>query len=188
MNKIAAAALCLALSTPALAQSAGEKSGINSLMGISPSTADFVKEAAVSDMFEIQSSQLAEQKVSDTLTKAFAEHMIKDHSKTTSELKSMVQDGQVKAEIPDQLDASHQNQLDKLKSLDGTNFTKQYHADQYKGHKDAVSLFKRYADGGDNPVLKAWAEKTLPTLEDHLREAQDLDQAKKSDNTPVTSD
>ena len=44
------------LATPALAQSIGEKTGMNSTLGISPTTADFVKEAATSDMFEIQSS------------------------------------------------------------------------------------------------------------------------------------
>jgi putative membrane protein len=43
------------------------------------------------------------------------------------------------------------------------------------GHKDAVSLFERYGKGGDDPELKDWANKTLPTLRDHLKMAQDLD-------------
>jgi putative membrane protein len=42
-------------------------------------------------------------------------------------------------------------------------------------HKDAVSLFERYGKGGDNPDLKAWASKTLPDLQGHLKMAQDLD-------------
>ena len=56
---------CLALvllATPATAQSVGEKTGINSTLGISPATEDFVKQAAISDMFEIQSSQLARER------------------------------------------------------------------------------------------------------------------------------
>ena len=53
---------CVLLAGPALAQSAGEKTGVNSVLGISPTTADFVKEAAISDMFEIQSSKLAQDK------------------------------------------------------------------------------------------------------------------------------
>jgi len=175
MNKVVAMSLCLVFSSPALAQSIGEKSGVNSVLGVSPTTADFVKEAAISDMFEIQSSELAEQKAADPQTKAFAERMVKDHTKTSSELKTLVDNGKVKAEIPTQLDSSHQGMLDKLKSLNGADFTKQYHSDQDSGHKDAVSLFKRYADGGDNPDLKAWAGKTLPTLDDHLKMAQDLD-------------
>jgi putative membrane protein len=49
-------------SSAALAQSAGEKTGVNSTLGISPTTADFVKEAATSDMLEIESSKVAQQK------------------------------------------------------------------------------------------------------------------------------
>jgi putative membrane protein len=53
---------CLLPAGPALAQSVGEKTGVNSTLGISPTTADFVKEVATSDMFEIQSNKLAEEK------------------------------------------------------------------------------------------------------------------------------
>jgi len=53
---------CLLFAGPALAQSVGEKTGVNSTLGIAPTTADFVKEAAISDMFEIASNKLAEDK------------------------------------------------------------------------------------------------------------------------------
>ncbi|MGY2048310.1 DUF4142 domain-containing protein [Methylobacterium sp. JK268] len=162
------------LATPVLAQSLSEKSGLNSLVGAAPSTADFVKEAAISDMFEIQSSQLAAER-SDDQTKQFATKMIADHQKTSSDLKTMVQSGKVKAEIPTALDSTHQSKLDKLKSLNGADFTKQYHSDQVKAHKDAVDLFQRYAKGGDTEDLKAWAGKTEPDLAQHLKMAEDLD-------------
>jgi putative membrane protein len=53
-------------------------------------------------------------------------------------------------------------------------FTKQYRSDQVDAHKDAVSLFERYADGEDNPALKGWAVKTLPALRNHLEMAEQL--------------
>jgi putative membrane protein len=176
MKKILMMTTCLLLAGPAAAQSVGEKSGLNSLIGVSPSTPDFVKEVAISDMFEIQSSQLVLQKaVDDSATKAFAERMTADHEKTSSELKAMVESGKVKANLPSQLDSAHQSKLDKLKSLNGADFLKQYHSDQDAGHKDAVSLFQRYAKGGDDPALKDWAAKTLPTLDEHLKSAENLD-------------
>lgn len=58
MNKLAIIAIWLLFAAPALAQSVGEKSGVNSLLGLSPSTADFVKEVAVSDMFESSRASL----------------------------------------------------------------------------------------------------------------------------------
>lgn len=171
MKKLLIASTVLLLATPALAQSVGEKTGVNSALGVSPSTPDFVKEAAISDMFEIQSSKLAEQKKPDAKTKAFAEKMVTDHERTSSDLKALAQ-----APIPTALDSAHQSMLDKLKSLNGKDFVKQYHDDQVNAHKEAVSLFERYAKGGDDAQLKAFAGKTLPTLQEHLKLAENLEQ------------
>ncbi len=175
MRRSAAVLVLTLLASPAFAQSAGEKTGVNSVLGIAPSTADFVKEAASSDMFEIQSSQLAAQQSKDQATKDFAAKMIADHQKTTSDIKGMVTSGAVKADIPTTMLPSHQSMLDKLKGLQGDDFTKRYHDEQVTAHKDAVSLYQRYAKGGDNQGLKDWAGKTLPVLEDHLKMAQDMD-------------
>ena len=114
-------------------------------------------------------------KVSDDATKTFARHMITDHSKTTSKLEDLIDSGKVKAKPPTVLDNSHQSMLDKLKSLSGADFKKEYLDDQVKGHKDAVDLFKRYSKGGTNPDLKQFAETVLPTIEQHLDMAQNLD-------------
>jgi putative membrane protein len=177
MKCLAASFALVLFAAPAFAQSVGEKTGVNSTLGISPTTADFVKEAATSDMFEIQSSQLAQER-GNAAEKSFAATMIKDHQKTTDDLKSMVSGGDLKVELPTALDSSHQSKIDKLKSLKGADFSSRYDSDQLSGHKDAVSLFERYAKGGDNPKLKEWADKTLPALRHHLEMAQDLSSGK----------
>src|ERR1700709_1214432 len=141
---------CVVLAGPALAQSVGEKSGVNSTLGIAPTTADFVKEVAISDMFEIQSNTLAQDK-GNAPEKSFAAQMVTDHTKTSTELKGLVSSGKVKAEVPSALDSSHQSKLDKLKGLNGGDFTKQYESDQVSAHTDAVNLFDRYSKGGENP-------------------------------------
>jgi putative membrane protein len=168
---------CLLLAAPALAQSVGEKAGINSTLGISPTTADFVNEVAVSDMFEIQSNTIARDK-GNAAEKAFASQMVTDHTKTSTELKGLVSSGKVKAELPPAIDSSHQSKLDKLKGLNGKDFSSSFDSMQVDAHKDAVSLFERYANGGDNADLKAWAGKTLPTLKHHLEMAENLTKGK----------
>jgi putative membrane protein len=173
MKYLAPSVALVLLATPVLAQSVGEKTGVNSVLGITPATADFVKEAAISDMFEIQSSRLAQER-GNASEKPFAATMIKDHQKTSDELKAMTSGDDLKAELPTALDSSHQSSLDKLKSLNGADFSSRYDSDQVSGHKDAVSLFERYAKGGDNPKLKDWADRTLPTLRHHLEMAQAL--------------
>jgi putative membrane protein len=174
MKMIIVMASASMLATSAFAQSAAEKSGINSLVGVPPKTEDFVKEAAASDMFEIESSKLAAERAGST-TKTFAQQMIADHQKTTTELKQLVEGGKVKAAIPTAMSSSQKGMLDKLKGLQGDDFTKQYNSDQVSAHEDAVDLFKRYGDEGENADLKAWAAKTRPALEHHLQMAKDLD-------------
>jgi putative membrane protein len=156
-----------------MAQSAAEKTGVNSLIGVAPKTADFVQEAATSDMFEIESSKLALER-GDAATKAFAQQMVTDHEKTSSELKALISGGKVQAQLPAAMTSAQQDMLDKLKGLQGDDFIKQYHSDQESAHEDAVDLFKRYGEGGDNAELKAWAASTRPALEHHLQMAEDL--------------
>ena len=167
----------LLLSTAAFAQSTGEKTGVNSMLGIAPKTADFIKEAAMSDMLEIDSAKLAEQK-GNAAEKTFAAQMIADHTKTSAELKGMVS-GDLKAAIPTALDDSSRKKLDKLKNAKPEDFASQYDPMQVSAHKDAVSLFERYAKGGDHPKLKDWAGQTLPTLQHHLEMAQDMNKNRK---------
>lgn len=165
------------LATAAFAQSAGEKTGVNSALGIAPKTEDFVKQAAMSDMLEIESSKLAQQKGNAT-EKTFAGQMIADHTKTSAELKGMVS-GEMKAAIPTALDDSSQKKLDKLRDSKPEDFASEYDPMQVSAHKDAVSLFERYAKGGDDPKLKDWAGKTLPALQHHLEMAQDMNKNRK---------
>jgi putative membrane protein len=139
-----------------------------------PAMQEFVNKVAISDMFEIQSSQLALDKQADRDTKPFAERMIKDHQKTSKELKALIDKGTVKASLPTALDSEHQKMLDDLKAKTGRDFDVAYDQIQLKAHQDAVTLFDAYAKAGDNSDLKKWAAKTLPHLKKHLAMAQKL--------------
>ena len=166
------AASTLFLSSAALAQSAGEKTGVNSALGIAPKTEDFIKEAAMSDMTEIAAAKLGQER-GNAQEKTFAGQMIADHTKTSDELKSIAP-ADAKTAIPANLDSSSQSKIDKLKNAKPSDFSSDFDSMQVSAHKDAVSLFERYAKGGDDPKLKDWAGKTLPTLQHHLEMAQNL--------------
>lgn len=172
-------ALMLALaSTAASAQSTMEKTGVNSALGVAPKTQDFVTEAAVSDMMEIAAAKIALQK-GDADEKQFADQMVKDHTQTSTELKALVSSGDVQATLPTSPDSSSQKKIDKLNAATRKDFRGEYDPMQVSAHKSAVSLFERYAKGGDNVKLKDWAQKTLPHLQHHLEMANALDQRKK---------
>jgi putative membrane protein len=174
MKPIRLAPAVFFLATAAFAQSTAETTGVNSTLGIPPRTEDFVKEVSMSDMFEIESSKLALER-GRAATKAFAQQMIEAHQKTTADLKALLDSGKVKAQPGSAMSEDQQESLDELKKLSAADFDSAYQDDQEDAHEDAVDVFKRYAEEGDNPDLKAWAAKTVPDLEHHLQMAQDLE-------------
>jgi len=175
MNKLIVSSACAVFLLAPLAhgQSVGEKTGVNSTLGISPTTQDFVTEAANSDMLEVAAAKVAQDK-GNADEKKFAEQMATDHTKTTADLKGLVASGDVKATIPAKLDDSSQKKLTELQDAKPQDFAGYYDPMQVSAHKDAVSLFERYSKSGDNSMLKDWAGKTLPTLQHHLQMAEDL--------------
>ena len=169
---ILALAIASAFTSAAWAQSVSEKTGVNSALGITPKTEDFIKEAAMSDLLEVGAAKIAQQK-GDPDEKKFAEAMITDHDKTSTELKGLVPSDMTSA-IPTSLDNSSQKKLDKLNDAKPNDFASEYDPMQVSAHEDAVSLFERYSKGGDNAKLKDWASKTLPALQHHLQMAEQM--------------
>jgi putative membrane protein len=173
MIRLALYAACsLIVAAPAFAQSASEKLGINSALGISPSTQDFANEVAMNEMLEIELSKLAEER-GNAKTKEFAAKILKDHREASAHLKGLVQSGSVKVSIPTVLDNIRLEKLDKIKKLNGADFDKAFEDIQASIHNDAVSIFERYGAGGDHPDLKVFAFKHLPDLREHWRLARD---------------
>jgi putative membrane protein len=160
--------------TAAFAQSATEATGVNSALGVAPKTEDFVLEASASDKFEIASSKLALQN-GDEAVKTFAQQMITDHEKTSAELKALIDSGKVKGAPVPAITDDDKKRVDNLGKLEAADFNKEYVDEQVEAHEDAVDLFKRYSEEGENPELKAWAAKTLPALQHHYMMAQELD-------------
>lgn len=135
--------------------------------------AEFVRRAALSDMFETESSELAAIK-GDAATREFAVKMNEGHQKTSSELGVLVKDKATDLPLPARLDADLQRKVDRLSGLDGTAFTSEYANDQVAAHEEAIRLFTDFASSGSASPLRSWAEKTLPKLKEHLQDARSL--------------
>lgn len=174
MKKTILTAAFLMTATAAFAQSAAESTGANSVLGRAPTTADFIMQASASGMYEIESSKLALTK-GDDATKKFAQQMITDHEKDSAELKALIDSGKVQGNPVTALTEDDKEDVDELAKLEGADFIEEYFDDQVEAHEDAVDLFKRYAEEGENADLKAFAAKTLPALEHHYKMAQDMD-------------
>jgi len=173
MRALALSSLLIAFAAPAFGQSStGPTEG--SAFGIAPLTQDFVTLTLQAEMLEVQSGQLALMRAENGKAKDFAHRAIEDRE-AANELKGLVSNGQVRAIEPLFLGKKNAAQIDKLWTLQGAEFTQAYNDLQVSMHKDAVSLFERYARDGDSAELKAFANKHLPDLRQQLQQAEALE-------------
>ena len=133
----------------------------------------FAAAAAASDLFEIESSKLAQSQASGAKVKDFAAMLVKDHTNSTSELKGIAAKENITL-APPSLDADKQAKLDALKAAKGEDFDRLYISQQVPAHEQALQLMQGYAAGGDNAAVKAFASKTAPVIQKHLDEAKAL--------------
>ena len=132
----------------------------------------FVTKATNGGMYEVESSKQALEKAKDASVKQFAQRMIDDHSKANKEIESIAAKNGVN--VPKNLDKAHAAKLKTLSAAKGTAFDRTYVQQQTDAHRQAVTLFRDYAAKGENAELKAFAGQTLPTLESHTKEVQEL--------------
>jgi putative membrane protein len=136
--------------------------------------ASFVKVVSSSNMFEIESSRMAEEKATSEDVKAFAKQMIADHTKAGKDLKAAAKLEGEPAAAPA---PKHAAMLKLLEGASGPEFQTLYIEMQNTAHMEAVTLFATYAKGGDDAAVKAFAAKTLPTLEMHKKHVMALAKA-----------
>lgn len=167
MNRIlyaVAMALVIVLTTFSGLAPAGE-SGLTS--------ATFVEKAAQDGRMEVELGQVAAARSRDDDVRAFARRMVTDHTKANAELAIIAKNAALP--MPGELDEAHRRMIDELSAQAGEDFDAQYAQHMAKDHAEAVKLF-RAAVGttGIDPALAAFAERTLPTLEEHKRMADQL--------------
>ena len=148
----------------------------------------FAMTAAMDGMTEVELGRLATERGASDAVKQFGQRMVDDHSKANDELKQWAATAGVT--LPTALDAKHQAMVAKMSRLSGAAFDKAYSQNMVKDHTKAVQLFQREADRGADSGLKTFASTTLPTLQEHLRMARDLNMGgghKMGDNSAAPS-
>jgi putative membrane protein len=134
---------------------------------------EFVMRAAQGGMTEVELGKLASDKGGSSQVKDFGSRMVKDHSQANDELKSLADKKGIA--LSPKLDEHHQAQVDRLSKLSGPAFDKAYVTNQVRAHESTVKLFQDEAQSGQDPDLKAFASRTLPTLKDHCASIKNIE-------------
>ncbi|HET7442087.1 MAG TPA: DUF4142 domain-containing protein, partial [Terriglobales bacterium] len=139
---------------------------------LSASDRTFIKKAAQGGLAEVELGKLATEKASSDSVKKFGQRMVDDHSKANEELKEVA--GKVGVTLPDKLSPKDQATKDRLSKLNGEQFDAAYMRDMVKDHTKDVAEFRQESQKASNPDVKNFASQTLPTLEDHLKQAKSI--------------
>ena len=132
----------------------------------------FMQKAAEGGLAEVELGKLATEKASSDEVKKFGQRMVDDHGKANDQLKQLASSKGV--ELPTNLSAKDKATKERLSKLSGEQFDKAYMNDMVKDHTQDVSEFKKESNSAKDPEVKNFASQTLPTLEDHLKQARSI--------------
>jgi putative membrane protein len=135
----------------------------------------FAKAAAEGGFAEVKFGQLAEDKGSSQQVKDFGKRMVTDHTKAEDNLKTVLSKDKLSVSIPTQLNAKDQATYQRLSKLSGSAFDRAYATDMVKDHVGDISAFRHEASNGKDSSIKSFAAQTLPTLQDHLKDAREME-------------
>jgi len=135
----------------------------------------WMEKVARANAAEIQAGKLASTKATSPQVRAFADQMVADHSKTSSELQVLASMKGVT--LPSEPDLAHKKAYAKLEKYAGPKFDEQYmeHAG-VRDHKAAVSLFRKGTTSIYDADIKSFAQNTLPAIQHHYEMAKGLEQ------------
>ena len=153
-------------------RNAGAKGEQTGMANMSSSDHNFLMDAAMGGMMEVELGKLATTNGASDAVKQFGQRMVDDHSKANAELMSLATTRGIT--LPTELDEKHRAHVTKLTSLTGADFDREYSKMMLSDHKKDVSEFEKESMKGADADLKAFATNTLPTLREHLQMANAL--------------
>lgn len=139
------------------------------------SVEDFVKEAASGGLMEVELGKYAQQNAQNNRVKNFGAMMVRDHQAANDELKTIATGKNLT--VPTVMENNHMNKVEELKKETGMNFDKKYMDEMVDDHEKDIDKFRKQAENGKDPEIKAFAAKTLEVLVMHQDSARSIKEA-----------
>ncbi|HEX8193758.1 MAG TPA: DUF4142 domain-containing protein [Allosphingosinicella sp.] len=128
--------------------------------------APYVMMAASSDMYEIQSGQLAQQRSQNGQIRQFGAMLVQHHTQTTQQLMAAAQASGTP--MPTGMMPLHAEMLRRLQAASASEFDRMFQMQQVTAHEMALALHRNYAQNGDAPALRQTAMAATPIIQQHL--------------------
>lgn len=150
-------------------------------------TAAFLKDACKDNAMEISLASLAQAKTQNSEVKAFAEHLVKDHTAAKQKLDTLKQThGMAAAKDPDKAD-KNDKKLDKFQTMSGSEFDKAFMTTALRMHQKDIAKFEKASEQVQANDVKEFITSTLPKLRSHQQHAVTVAQAVGVDQATITA-
>lgn len=143
---------------------------------LSPADKVFATKAASGGQAEVTLGRIAAKNAQNPQVRQFGERMVTDHTQANDELMTIAK--QESITLPTTPDSKDRSAAERLSNMKGQLFDTNYVRDMVQDHQEDVADFQKEATTGQDPALKAFAQKYLPILQQHLQMAQSLQSAK----------
>ena len=180
----AAAAALLMLSLGASAQSTGTtgSTGGQATTPAATPTLDradrrFMEKAATDGMAEVQIAEMAQQRAANPKVREFANRIVQDHGAANAELMRLATAKGMA--VPADAGRENKREADRLAKLNGADFDRAYIKHMVEEHQEDLRDFERASKAARDSEVKAFATRTLPTLQSHLQLARSTEEALK---------
>jgi putative membrane protein len=138
----------------------------------SPADRTFATKAPAGGEAEVALGQLATEKAGSQQVRQFGQRMVTDHSQANQELQAIAK--QQNLTLPAKPDSASVATEQRLRARSGAAFDSAYAQDMVQDHQQDIADFQKEAGSGQDPALKAFAQKYLPVLQHHLQMAQQI--------------
>lgn len=134
----------------------------------------YVDLAGASDLYEIESARLAQEKAQRPEVRELAGAILADHRRSTAELARAARAAQPPLNAAPALDSEQQANMAALRSAAAGAFDQEYLRQQVRAHERALTLVTAYAAGGEVDSLRAHAASAAGPIQRHLARAREL--------------
>jgi putative membrane protein len=142
-----------------------------------PAAANAIEYAALvsaSDLYEIQSSELALERSENEEVRRLAQTILADHRRSTEMLRQAAAQSQPPISFEPSLSVDQQRDMDRLRGTSGADFDREYVVQQVAAHEKAIGLVTGYLDIAENPAMSQHASSVVGPMQQHLTQARDL--------------
>jgi len=147
---------------------------------VNPLAADqkFLKDATEGARTQVELGKLAQEKGSSDAVKEFGKRVVEDHSKTSTDLEQLAAKAGVSVESD--MPKKARKAQEKLSKLSGPDFDRTFTKMMLNDHKSDAKSFEKESKNGKIPEAKEFASNSLPTVQERLKMAQELDETVKA--------